>query len=293
MRRFHTAPAAVAVFAGLVLGCLSCGTKTPEYARPESFIVDPATGTYYVSNINLAKPDATKLSREDNNGYITLVNSKLEVLKHKFIEGGRDDVQLNDPKGMAIAGTTLWVADINTLRGFDTTTGKSVATVPLKKLGAISLNGVAAGPEGVIFVSDFQKNKIFRIDTADGNAASVLAEGNQLNNPNGLYWDPGEQLLYVACWKGGAVLTIDAEGAVGTFLSDPEQFSNLDGIDRDSVGNFYVSDYHNNAVYRISPELRVTALPVKVTTPADLSLDFKGELSATLDGLIRADELER
>ena len=37
--------------------------------------------------------------------------------------------------------------------------------------------------------------------------------------------------------------------------------------------NISNADHHKNAVYRISPGLRVKALPVKVTTPADISLD--------------------
>jgi DNA-binding beta-propeller fold protein YncE len=267
--------AAAAACAAVVLCCASCGSKPSDYASPESFIVDPATGVYYVSNVNRSKPVIKdgKPSREDNNGYITTLSADLAIVKQKFVEGGRDGVELDDPRGLAIVGDTLWVADLKFFRAFDKTTGKNTANVSLEELGAVFLNDVAAGPDGLVFVSDNQKNKIFQIDTKNGNAPSVLAEGSDLNGPNGLYWAEGEKLLYVACWSGGTILTVDLKGEVGTFMINPEQFAHLDGIDRDQAGNFYVADYHRNLVYRVTPDKRVEALDAKVTTPADISFD--------------------
>ena len=42
-----------------------------------------------------------------------------------FINGADDDITLNAPKGLALQGDTLWVADIDVVRGFDVTTGMS------------------------------------------------------------------------------------------------------------------------------------------------------------------------
>jgi DNA-binding beta-propeller fold protein YncE len=275
MFRHTMALAAAAACAAVVLCCASCGSKPSEYASPESFIVDPQTGVCYVSNVNRAKPPTTdgKPTREDNNGYITTLDANLTIVKQKFVEGGRDGVELNDPKGMAIVGDTLWVADLKFMRAFDKKTGRNTANVSLEAFDAVFLNDVAAGPDGLVFVSDNLKNKIFQIDTKNGNAPSVLAEGSDLNGPNGLYWAEEEKLLYVACWNGGTILTVNLEGEVGTFMINPEKFSHLDGIDRDEAGNFYVSDYHRNVVYRITPDKRVEALEATLTTPADISLD--------------------
>ena len=267
---------AAVVCVGVAICCPSCCTKSPDYAAPESFIVDPATGIYYVSNVNRAKPtttEDTKPSREDNNGYITTLDKNLKVLKRKFVEGGRDGVKLNDPKGMAIVGDTLWVADLRHVRAFDKTSGKNTANVSLEGHGAVSLNGIAAGPDGIIYVSDMQKNKIFSINTKEENAVEVLAEGDELNGPNGLYWDADAALLYIACWDGGAILTVNAEAEITTFISNPSKFAHLDGLDRDEAGNFYVSDYHKGVVYRVTPELKIETVVDKLTTPADINLD--------------------
>ena len=276
MVRYHSTRAAAAACIGLVLWCASCGRREPDYAAPESFIVDPATGIYYVSNVNTAKlktkEDETP-KREDNNGYITTLDKDLNIVKRRFVAGGRDDAELNDPKGMAIVGDTLWVADLRVVRAFDKTTGENTANVSLKKFDAVSLNDVAAGADGIIYVSDNLKNKVFQIDTTDRNKAGVFAEGAQLNGPNGLYWHPDEQRLYVACWNESTILTIDAEGQVETFMLDAGKFAHLDGIDRDAAGNFYVSDYHKGVIYRITPDRGVEAVVEKLKTPADISLD--------------------
>ncbi len=276
MFRYHAASVAAALCIGLVLCCASCGKREPDYAAPESFIVDPATGTYYVSSVNTAKPktkEGQAPKREDNNGYITTLDRDLNILKQRFVAGGRDDVELNDPKGMAIVGDTLWVADLKVVRAFDTTTGENTANVSLKKFEAVSLSDVAAGPEGILYVSDNLKNRIFEIDTADRNAARVLAEGAQLNGPKGLYWHPAEQRLYVACWNESTILTIDAEGQVQTFMRDPAKFAHLDGIDGDDAGNLYVSDYHKGVIYRITPGRGIETVAEKLKTPAGISLD--------------------
>ena len=47
----------------------------------------------------------------------------------KFIVGGVNGVQLDAPKGMALQGDTLWVADITNVRGFNRKTGVPVASI--------------------------------------------------------------------------------------------------------------------------------------------------------------------
>src|SRR2546422_7709536 len=57
--------------------------------------------------------------------YTTLFRSRPDgaVENLKFIEGGHSGVTLNAPKGLAIRGDTLWVADIDVVRAFDARTG--------------------------------------------------------------------------------------------------------------------------------------------------------------------------
>ncbi|MBN1917076.1 MAG: hypothetical protein JW889_04125 [Verrucomicrobia bacterium] len=260
------------IVAGVVLGCLglcgsSCCNKQSDFARPESFIVDPDTGVCYVSNVNEFGE-----TKHPNDGYISKLDQNLNVVEQKFIQGTEQN-KLNDPKGLAIIGDTLWVADLKVMHAYNKTTGEPVAHISLQAHGARSLNGVEAGPDGLLFVSDDVSSVIFTINTREANAVQVLLKSADLSNPNGLYWDGAAKLLYIACWQGAKVLTVALDGTITTYVEDANRFENLDGLDGDGEGTLYVSDYTKNMVWRITPAQRIELVAEKLTTPADIHVD--------------------
>ena len=92
------------------------GFKTPESVR-----YDSAGDVFYVSNIN-GSPVA-----KDNNGFISRMKPDGTIDSLELIAGGRNGVTLNAPKGLALIGDTLWVADIDAVRAFNVRTGAVVA----------------------------------------------------------------------------------------------------------------------------------------------------------------------
>lgn len=108
-------------------------------ATPESVLYDAETDTYLVSNINGAPLD------KDNNGYIAELSPDGKTVNAKLIEGGKNKVTLNAPKGSALVGGVLYVADIDTVRMFDRKTGAPKGEIALK--GATFANDVAGGPD--------------------------------------------------------------------------------------------------------------------------------------------------
>src|SRR5881398_3447690 len=115
-------------------------TVVEGFLTPESVLHDPVQDIYFVSNIN-GSPTA-----KDNNGFISRVKPDGAVENPKFIEGGRTGITLNAPKGLALAGDTLWVADIDAVRAFNAKTGAPIDSVSLSKLGAVFLNDVVVVP---------------------------------------------------------------------------------------------------------------------------------------------------
>src|SRR5207253_654094 len=115
-------------------------------------------------------------------------------------ESGRNGVTLNAPKGMAIVGDTLWVADIDVLRAFDRRTGRPLAEVDFSAFHPTLLNDVGAGPDGTLRVTDSGVlmsdkgvlykggDRIFEMDAH--RHVKVVATGPQLGRPNGVTWDP-------------------------------------------------------------------------------------------------------
>src|SRR6266700_4141035 len=132
------APAPTATKVATVLGFLA----------PESVLHNSAQDIYFVSNIN-GSPMA-----KDNNGFISRVRPDGAVENLKFIEGGRNGVTLNAPKGLALEGDTLWVADIDAVRAFNAKTGAPLDSVSLAKLGAVFLNDLVVTATGALYITD-------------------------------------------------------------------------------------------------------------------------------------------
>ncbi len=253
-------------------GTMSCGCKDKKgggvYKNPESFIVDPETGSYFISNVN-GSP-----SKKDGNGFIVKLDRDLDVIDGAFISSG-GGVDLNAPKGMAIVGDTLYVTDITSVRGYDKETGRNVADIDLSGRGARFLNDMVADKDGSLYVSAMHTNTIYKIDTGNDNDVSVHKRGSKLDSPNGLVIEPDMGDLIVATW-GGKILRIDKDGKITTYVSG--EYKGLDGIDYDKEGNLYVSSFTEGKIYRITPEKKVTTIKKGLKTPADISVDRKNNL---------------
>jgi sugar lactone lactonase YvrE len=119
------------------------GVKTPESVK-----YDADLDVFFVSNVD-GNPTA-----KDGNGAITKVRPDSLAASTPFIEGGKNGVTLNAPKGLATKGDTLWVADIDAVRSFNKRTGAPIATIDLRAQKATFLNDIAVGGDGAIYVTD-------------------------------------------------------------------------------------------------------------------------------------------
>src|SRR5690606_728938 len=93
-------------------------TISEGFSTPESVLYDADSDLYLVSNIN-GEPTGV-----DDNGYITRISPDGTISDAKWIDGAKDNVKLDAPKGMAIVDGVLYVADITTVRQFDAKTGE-------------------------------------------------------------------------------------------------------------------------------------------------------------------------
>ena len=76
------------------------------FAIPESVRWDREQQVWWVSNINVGP-------MKDGNGFISRLGADGQVNSLRFIESGRNGVTLHAPRGLALVGDTLWVADID------------------------------------------------------------------------------------------------------------------------------------------------------------------------------------
>lgn len=269
----------------MLLSALGLGLVLPSEAAqvtglesPNSFVGDPLGKEYFISNIN-GEPEA-----RDNNGFITKLDADGKVINLKFIQGGVSDVLLHAPKGMALVGQTLYIADLDQLKGFDKTTGKVLVTVSFPAPSPqrrTSLTDVAAAPGGLLYASDQATNSIYRIDPAADHRVNLLIHDDRLAGPAGVAVHPKTNHLIVVSWNKGKILEITPEGQLAELESNgflTSRFQNLSGVDFDRWGNMYVSDFTKGKIWRMTRDNRFQVIAEYLPTPADISIDRANNL---------------
>jgi DNA-binding beta-propeller fold protein YncE len=238
---------------------------------PNSFVGDPLGKEYFISNIN-GEPEA-----RDNNGFITKLNTDGKIIHLKFIQGGVGDVILHAPKGMALVGPILYIADLDQLKAFDKTSGKFITAVSFPPLPTrVSLTDVAAAPDGMLYVSDQAANSIYRIDPSADYRVDLLIHDERLAGPAGIAIHPRTNHLIIVSWQKGKILEMTPGGQLTELESNgffTGRFQNLSGVDFDQWGNMYVSDLTKGKIWRMTRDHRFQVIAEYLPAPADISVD--------------------
>jgi hypothetical protein len=264
---------AVSLLMGVATAPASAETKEKwsltGFSHPESVDLDIPHQILYVSNINGKPLD------KDGNGFISKVSRDGKLITLKWIEG------LNAPKGMVMQGFNLFVTDIDKLVQIDTRTGKITNSYPAE--GAVFLNDPAIDAAGNVYVTDIAKRKIWQM--ADGKM-SIWYDKDDLPHVNGLRVIYGGKLLVAGWGKGmhddgttdslGNLLTIDLKTKEMKNLGGGQPVGNLDGLERDSHGNFLATDFNAGALFRIRKDGTSEKLMGFKPGSADLDVIDKG-----------------
>ena len=231
--------------------------RNAGFRTPECVLHDVDRDVYLVSNIN------GNSGSKDGNGFISRISPAGEVLELKWIDGAASGTTLHAPKGMAIVGDRLYVADIDTLRVFNAATGASVENIGIP--AAVFLNDVSAAPDGTVYVSDTPVGMIYSVSPA-GAVGSVMA----FPGCNGIA--ATEDFLYVVGWDGGQVVKINlGAGTASTITTIREAL--LDGVVVLDDGSLLVSSGGASAIYRVQPSGAKTVLFSGLPVPADIGYD--------------------
>jgi DNA-binding beta-propeller fold protein YncE len=248
-----------------------------ELQDPYSFIGSQSGNEYFISSINGESDSA------DNNGFITKLDANGKILSLRFIEGGKADVTLHAPKGLAVVGRTLYVADLDSLRAFDMNNGKPLGTITMPRATAqspVRLTDVVFDGGELLYCSDQQANRIYRVELGS-QKVSVLVSDPNLSGPAGLAVHPKTGRLIAVSWDKGKIFEITPEGAVSELFSNgffSSRFANLRGVDFDRWGNMYVSDFTRGKVWRMTRDKHFQVIAEYLPSPGDLSIDRTNNL---------------
>ncbi len=244
--------------------------QVSDMKTPESIIVDPKTGYYYISNIN-GHP-----LKKDNNGFISKLGPNGKLIDLHFISGGKKGVHLHAPKGLTLFENHLYVTDIDTVHRFDKATGKFLGSIDFSLLNAKFLNDIATD-NNKIYISDTLGNFIFWIEPKSHYRVGVLAQGLTLGRPNGLVYEIANKRLLVATWKTGKILSVDQKGSILPVFRK-KGLKDLEGIDLDQDGNIVFSSFSEGTIFRLKNYEQLEIIKSGLKTPADISVDKNKKL---------------
>lgn len=252
------------------------GLNVPESAR-----YDATRDVWYISNINGVPSD------KDGNGYITRVSGDLKTVDTMFIASGVNGAVLNAPKGMALVGDTLWVADIDAVRGFNVVTGAVVASVEVP--GAVFLNDLVLGSDGAVYITDTGiqitaagmthpgPDRIFKLV---GRAVSTAITFDALIGPNGLAMDDANGRILMVPF-GSPTIYAFAPGAT-TADSIAAGPGGYDGVVVLGDGRALISSWTDSTVH-VLDGATLSPFVKGVPSPADLGVDtLRGQLAVPL-----------
>ncbi|GFE52451.1 ATP/GTP-binding protein [Roseobacter cerasinus] len=212
------------------------------FDMPESAIFDAAHDRVIVSVIQGHPGEA------DGNGHLALLSLDGDISEPSWVTG------LDAPKGMAIVGETLLVADLTRLHEIDLQTGRVLRSLEVD--GAVFLNDITSDGKQA-YISDFIGNRIWHYRAGD---MTVWLEDEALAYPNGLYLD--DERIVVGSWGQGmrddfstevpgALLAVDLETqAINTIVPS---LGNLDGVAR--IGDtLLVSDWITGQLFSVGAD---------------------------------------
>lgn len=231
---------------------------------PESVIFDKANNRLIVGNMVSFGPDGGA------DGYLSIVSPDGKLTTEQWTTG------LTDPKGMAIVGDSLFVADSNGLVEIKLSDGSIVATHALE--GAMFPNDVTTDGTDV-YVSDLMGSAIYKV--SGGTAEKWLAD-EKLATPNGLFID-GKTLIVGSMGTGmkpdftfdskGGLQAVDLATKAITPLTGAMGVALTDGVAR--LGDSLVFDDNPAGTILTYADDKVTTLTTLAPGAADLWVEGK------------------
>ncbi|GAB1467604.1 hypothetical protein MASR2M64_02780 [Candidatus Cloacimonadota bacterium] len=175
----------------------------------------------------------------------SIVSMSLDGKYSAFLKGG-----LKAPRGIAIKGNDLFVADLNQIRIIDIAKATITKSIPVE--GAVLLNDIALDKVGLIYVTDTSANCVFIINSTNQAVNKIVSP--LFKAPNGIIYDmPRNQMLIVGFSKQASVLSLNTMNRNVTVFMD-SIYSQLDGIAIDDLGRIYISSWEQEMILEIPQE---------------------------------------
>lgn len=177
--------------------------------------------------------------------------------------------------GMEVMDGVLYAIGNNVVHAYALESAELLGSLVIPGVGF--LNGMGNDGAGHLVISDFQGNRIYSVnaESPEQMTHEVLA-GNLADPPNGIVVDVDNNRAIVVCWGNNAdILAVDLESGEVSTLVDGSGLGNLDGIDNDGNGQYYVSSWSPTRITRFNSDFTESETVVTgaagLSNPADIS----------------------
>ena len=203
------------------------------FRTPEAALYDRERDVVYIANVDLNPWE------KDGAGFISKMKLDGSVVELEWVSG------LHAPKGMGVAGGSLFVNDIDQIVEIDIEKGEIVNryTVEGEKP---NVNDIAIGDDGTVYASGSGAEAVFQLK--NGQITTVI-EGD-LGRPNGLWYESGKLLMLAN--NAHELRSIDLATKQSTLLV--EDIGRGDGVVPAGQDDYFVSNWEGEVFY-ISPEM--------------------------------------
>ncbi|NQX91427.1 MAG: T9SS type A sorting domain-containing protein [Flavobacteriales bacterium] len=185
--------------------------------------------------------------------------------------------------GMEVVNSVLYVIEANVLRAIDLGTEAQISSTTLP--GVSFANGMANNGSDRLWISDFGNGNIYEVDITDPTdmQVSTVVNGLSGSSPNGLTFDADNNRVIIVKWGPNAdIFAMDATTYDVSTVLNNSGFGNLDGVDIDQNGNFYVSSWTPARIIRYSNDFSASETVVSsgLSSPADISYSMSNDTLA-------------
>jgi hypothetical protein len=232
---------------------------------PEAVRYDPDQDVWFIANFG---PGSSE--ERDGDGFITRVDAATGSITGLRFAEGTDVHPLHMPRGMFLTGDTLWVADVDGVHGFDRGSGVSLVFHDFSALEPGFLNDLAAGPDGVLYVTDTGRSALF--DIVGGAVTEVLAD-TALGHPNGVTWDPVRESFVLVPWEPGHAVRLWRPGETTTSTLGEATTGRLDGVE--ALGGMLLIASQTDSALHVRDAAGSRPVVRVAGAPADIGIDTR------------------
>ncbi|MDY6915098.1 MAG: FlgD immunoglobulin-like domain containing protein [Candidatus Cloacimonadota bacterium] len=216
------------------------------YNDPESIVYYDNDDCYFVSNHS-----SGKIIKVEASGNESIFNE-----------------ELFSTRGLTILNNKLYIASNSGLSIINLDTALLDTVIPIE--GESLLNGICTDKQRYIYVSDTHTNKIHKFDTETQEVETIAT----ISSPNGLLYEEENNRILIVNWEGiGSIYSLDLSTNEITEVI-MTGYTQLDGIDKDASGNYYVSSWNVDTVIKYNSDFeQVEQFTENMAGPADIHIN--------------------